>query len=1078
AGVRRHERRRRRAEEQLAEAEANLARVEDIVGELRPQARRLAQQAEQQATRADAAAELAAALVRLGHGRWHEAAGRVRVAGSERARAERDADDALRALTTAEAEVAAVTADLGARAIAESERRSRHDEDRAALTSLLLREARLASDLASVVRDRDRAEAERAAAEAEVAAARRALAVPLPPRDLDMETELADAERSLSEALTELGALRAARQARGEQVAALRRAEAARNAEVEAVRRRAVEASRRSDEEAHALAAAVAARDGSEAAHEEARRGLAEAVAAYEDATRAREAAARDLDAAEAERRSADERASRAAEALAAVEGQASALEARLEDEEARGIARAARRLGGRRVDEDLAVEPGLRAAVEAALDEAVAAYVLDGSAVPELAGERGSLVLRDRLGAGRAGMEPDRVVEEAERLGGGSLADAVRRDPTGAVTRLLERSVWVPDLAAALELQRRSPSGWTAVVRDGSAVVGALRVRLGRRDAVLERRADLDRLAERRAALSAESGEARGAVRAAEARAGEAREILLAARTAEATSSAALRRLEETERAAARALEGSIREAAWHEAQAARLASEAERAREAHERLVAGGASDPGPAKADGSAADSHAVAEAALVGGSASSEDALSAWERRATESRQRRDRLSVALGEREALRRHADAARARAEAAVALGEERIARVGHDLVSLAGSERALQDELERLTADLADAGAREAESRRAVEELRAADSADRARLSTAEARVLALRDRSRSADDRRRAADVAELEARVALEGIRESLLVELAGLGDDGWRALANEVGTDASEAGSGVRLQAAEADDAAGEDDRSAEEDDAARFRSALERAGAAWSSRAPDADPPSPGRLASLRRRVHELGSADPHAAEEYAAVRERLTTLETQAADLRDAIVTTRRLIEELDELIADQFRTTFRALESAFDRRFQQLFGGGFARLTLTDPGDLAATGVESVARPPGKRAQPLAMLSGGERALTAVALLFAMLEVRPVPFCVLDEVDAALDEANVGRFTDALRQLAAVTQCIVITHNRGTIEAADALYGVTVGDDSVSRVISLRLEEAQAIADRAHEADVVAAG
>ena len=100
--------------------------------------------------------------------------------------------------------------------------------------------------------------------------------------------------------------------------------------------------------------------------------------------------------------------------------------------------------------------------------------------------------------------------------------------------------------------------------------------------------------------------------------------------------------------------------------------------------------------------------------------------------------------------------------------------------------------------------------------------------------------------------------------------------------------------------------------------------------------------------------------------------------------------------------------------------------------------------------------------------MLSGGERALTAVALLFAMLEVRPVPFCVLDEVDAALDEANVGRFTSALRELAARTQFIVITHNRGTIEAADALYGVTVGDDSVSRVISLRLDEAQAIADR----------
>ena len=165
--------------------------------------------------------------------------------------------------------------------------------------------------------------------------------------------------------------------------------------------------------------------------------------------------------------------------------------------------------------------------------------------------------------------------------------------------------------------------------------------------------------------------------------------------------------------------------------------------------------------------------------------------------------------------------------------------------------------------------------------------------------------------------------------------------------------------------------------------------------------------------------------------------------------------------------------MIADQFRTTFAALETAFDARFQQLFGGGFARLSLTDPTDLGATGVEIVARPPGKKAQALAMLSGGERALTAVALLFAMLEVRPVPFCVLDEVDAALDEANVGRFADALRSLADQTQFIVITHNRGTIEAADALYGVTVGDDSVSRVISLRLDEAQALADRQQAAN-----
>ena len=228
----------------------------------------------------------------------------------------------------------------------------------------------------------------------------------------------------------------------------------------------------------------------------------------------------------------------------------------------------------------------------------------------------------------------------------------------------------------------------------------------------------------------------------------------------------------------------------------------------------------------------------------------------------------------------------------------------------------------------------------------------------------------------------------------------------------------------------------------------------------------WAADAPSEPSPSPARLAQLRRRYHELGAANPYAVEEYAELKVRLETLEAQGNDLRLAIGKTRELIAELDMLIADQFRATFAALETAFERRFEQLFGGGFARLSLTDPSDLGSTGVEIVARPPGKKAQALAMLSGGERALTAVALLFAMLEVRPVPFCVLDEVDAALDEANIGRFAESLRSLADQTQFIVITHNRGTIEAADALYGVTVGDDSVSRVISLRLDEAQALA------------
>ena len=302
-----------------------------------------------------------------------------------------------------------------------------------------------------------------------------------------------------------------------------------------------------------------------------------------------------------------------------------------------------------------------------------------------------------------------------------------------------------------------------------------------------------------------------------------------------------------------------------------------------------------------------------------------------------------------------------------------------------------------------------------------------------------------------------------RLGLDAIREQVLVELAGIGRVGVDALRSvALGGDGTGPDSGPDARPSLSAAGGDEDD----DDASGELEPLLVRVLPAWESGPPAIDVPSPNRLATLRRRFHELGAANPFAIDEYEEVRTRLETRETQAADLRSAIVRTRALIEELTVMIADQFRTTFRALEAAFDARFKQLFGGGFARLDLTDPADLATTGVEIVARPPGKKAQALAMLSGGERALTAVALLFAMLEVRPVPFCVLDEVDAALDEANVGRFSDALRGLADATQFIVITHNRGTIEAADALYGVTVGDDSVSRVISLRLDEATAIA------------
>ena len=133
----------------------------------------------------------------------------------------------------------------------------------------------------------------------------------------------------------------------------------------------------------------------------------------------------------------------------------------------------------------------------------------------------------------------------------------------------------------------------------------------------------------------------------------------------------------------------------------------------------------------------------------------------------------------------------------------------------------------------------------------------------------------------------------------------------------------------------------------------------------------------------------------------------------------------------------------------------------FTRLFGGGSAELNLTDPDDLTVSGVEIIAQLPGRRPQGLALLSGGERSLTAASLIFSLLKVSPTPFCVMDEVDAALDEANVNRFRDALSELSENTQFVVITHNRGTVQAASTIYGITMGSDSTSQVISVKPEE-----------------
>jgi len=211
------------------------------------------------------------------------------------------------------------------------------------------------------------------------------------------------------------------------------------------------------------------------------------------------------------------------------------------------------------------------------------------------------------------------------------------------------------------------------------------------------------------------------------------------------------------------------------------------------------------------------------------------------------------------------------------------------------------------------------------------------------------------------------------------------------------------------------------------------------------------------------KIRRLKRRLRRIGPVNIEAPAEYEKIKSRHDFLTSQAEDLEKASRSLHQMIAELNLLMEERFQETFSAIAKEFSNYFTALFHGGRGKLLLTDPQDPSQTGVEIVAQPPGKRKQSIDLLSGGERALTGVALVFAILKATATPFCFLDEVDATLDEINIGRFRDSLKALAQATQMVVITHNRYTIEAADTIYGLSLGEDSASQVISLRLEDVE---------------
>jgi len=206
-------------------------------------------------------------------------------------------------------------------------------------------------------------------------------------------------------------------------------------------------------------------------------------------------------------------------------------------------------------------------------------------------------------------------------------------------------------------------------------------------------------------------------------------------------------------------------------------------------------------------------------------------------------------------------------------------------------------------------------------------------------------------------------------------------------------------------------------------------------------------------------ITTLRAKIERLGPVNMMAIDQFDELETRHVFLTTQRKDLVDSIAQTSEAIKRIDETTRERFSDAFTAINRNFQETFSTLFGGGRAGLTLLDESDPLESGIEIIAQPPGKRLQSVQLLSGGEKALTAIALMFGMFKFKPSPFCLLDEIDAPLDDANIGRFVEMLRGMQQHTQFIVITHNRKTMEIADRLYGVTMEEPGVSKLISVQL-------------------
>ena len=1036
AGTARHERRRARAESEMKEAIENRARVEEILAALRPQERRLATLARQEAGRDELLSEAVDRISTLGAQRagWFS----TRRIQSRARLSEVSAELATvrEALRSADGEAQARRVRLAEARLALEAARQQLEAARTAREAAERNRARSDAEAAAVERDTERLSAEVAAAEREVFAVEQIRATPAPAADAEAAAALELLDADLATARRELRALSGEGLSEAASGQSLLRAERSRSSELAETEARilrseaeleAVDADRSAEE----LIAATGRRDTAAAAYTEAAGRLERATAAA-TAAEATEAKARALF---GDRDSA----ARAAEAESAtLQGRLSALEARRTALQERALARAARAIGGRSLLAGVEIREEGRGAVLAALGALARGFIVDRSGATLLDDEQGALLIE---GVKQA------VIADHPTLP--RLSGEILNDPDGVLQRILAGVAVAPSVASALDALQDLPAGGLIVTRGGAVIrAGGLVTReTESEDALLDTEAarlagELERRSAASAALRAEADAEGG-------RLAEAIKGALTSRAADLAARSAIRSAADLRAEAERELAGATRKSADRETRLQQLSETLRDLRARRDQLQAS-------------------------AQGATSSSGAAQEWQDRIRELTERRGVVSAAVeADRQALRTW-EIARARGDASVAAATARIARAAAERGALESRSAALQVERSDLVGRSEAAQVAVTERERLVQTLAEQQEAIERESAADEERKRTLRGREAHLDEALRPLERDAQGLEFEYERLIEELSGDLAAFG----RRLADDARI---AAGIPAHLRASVAETTEGElTDAAASDGNAAREAAAREQAvallehwGAAaghGSAGAPSApDPEEIRTLERLRRKIGPLDAGGASVAIEHRELRDRLESLEAQTVDLDGAIAKASELMNELDTLVESTFAEQFTALQTSFSANFQLLFGGGDAQLRLAAEDGVRRPGVEIDARPPLKRRQQLSLLSGGERALTGVALLLGMLAVRPLPFVVLDEVDAALDEANVTRFGDAIRELSERTQVIVITHNRGTVEVADSLWGVTAGEDAASRVFGLRLDEAKKIADAA---------